>query len=236
VLPLAGTTDQVTRTFQQLGATTGLEFTIERAVTLPPTVNPEQKRLQQILKTLLANAFKFTEKGRVSLNIKVAARRGNYAHEALNQSDQVIAFSVTDTGIGIPVEKQRIIFEAFQQADGTTSRKYGGTGLGLSISREIARLLGGEIRVVSAPGEGSTFTLYLPSVYKAPDQENARQAESGNGLLAPGAYRYDAADFMLPSDDYGEIIEVDDDRNDISPGDGVVLIVEDDALFAQILL
>ncbi|HKC88409.1 MAG TPA: response regulator, partial [Blastocatellia bacterium] len=234
--PFAEITEQLNRSFHQLAADKGLEFTIERAVNLPPTVNTDQKRLQQILKNLLANAFKFTEKGRVSLNIKVAARRGNYAHEALNQSDQVIAFSVSDTGIGIPVEKQRIIFEAFQQADGTTSRKYGGTGLGLSISREIARLLGGEIRVVSAPGKGSAFTLYLPRVYKAPAQEFDRQTESGNGSLTPGAYRFDAADLMLPSDDYGEIIEVADDRNDISPGDGVVLIVEDDALFAQILL
>src|SRR5262249_10925609 len=196
----------------------------------------DQKRLQQILKNLLANAFKFTEKGRVSLSIKVAARRGNYAHETLNQSDQVVAFSVSDTGIGIPVEKQRIIFEAFQQADGTTSRKSGGTGLGLSISREIARLLGGEIRVVSAPGEGSTFTLYLPRLYKAPAQEGARKTDGGNGSAMDRGLGFDTAESILTFDDYGEIIEVADDRNDISSDDRVVLIVEDDALFAQILL
>ena len=160
-------TEQLDRSFHQVAADKGLEFTIEPAANLPPIIITDHKRLQQILKNLLSNAFKFTESGHVSLSIKVADRRGNYSNEALNQADQVIAFSVIDTGIGIPAEKQRIIFEAFQQADGTTNRKYGGTGLGLSISREIARLLGGEIRVVSAPGEGSAFTLYLPRDCKA---------------------------------------------------------------------
>src|SRR5262245_65734344 len=117
-----------------------LSYTTNPATNLPPPTNTYPKRLLQILKNLLSNAFKFTERGHVSLNIKVAERRGTYASETLNHADQVIAFSVSDTGIGIPVEKQRIIFEAFQQADGTTSRKFGGTGLGLSISREIARL------------------------------------------------------------------------------------------------
>ncbi|MGH9939121.1 MAG: HAMP domain-containing protein, partial [Blastocatellia bacterium] len=181
--PFTEITEQLNRSFHQVAADKGLEFTIGAAAPLPQVINTDQKRLQQILKNLLSNAFKFTERGRVSLNIKTADRRGNYAHEALNQADQVIAFSVTDTGIGIPVEKQRIIFEAFQQADGTTSRKYGGTGLGLSISREIARLLGGEIRVVSAPGEGSTFTLYLPRLYKALAQVSVRRTESGNGSV-----------------------------------------------------
>jgi signal transduction histidine kinase len=103
-----------------------------------------------VLKNLLANAFKFTKQGRVSLDI------------APVEGKKRIAFSVLDTGIGIPAEKQKLIFEAFQQADGTTSRQYGGTGLGLSISRELTRLLGGEIRVASEPGKGSSFTLYLP--------------------------------------------------------------------------
>src|SRR6266542_2156183 len=158
--------EQLDISFHQLAADKGLEFTIKRALDLPPAINTDPKRLQQILKNLLSNAFKFTDKGRVLLDIGLAERRSNYAAETLWEADQVIAFSVSDTGIGIPLEKQRIIFEAFQQADGTTSRKYGGTGLGLSISREIARLLGGEIRVVSAPGEGSVFTLFMPRIYK----------------------------------------------------------------------
>src|SRR5262249_34037597 len=159
----------------QVAADKELEFNIKRSPNLPPLIHTDQKRLQQILKNLLSNAFKFTHKGCVSLEIKAADRRGSYSSEMLNQADLVVAFSVTDTGIGIPAEKQRIIFEAFQQADGTTSRKYGGTGLGLSISREIARLLGGEIRVISAPGKGSTFTLYMPRMCKVPEQETAKQ-------------------------------------------------------------
>ena len=234
--PFAEIAEHLNRSFRQVAADKGLEFTIDVAANLPPVINTDPKRLQQILKNLLSNAFKFTEKGHVSLSIKVAERRGNYSHEALNQADQVIAFSVRDTGIGIPVEKQRIIFEAFQQTDGTTSRKYGGTGLGLSISREIARLLGGEIRVVSAPGEGSEFTLYLPLVYKATVPESARETVAGGGLVTPGGPRLDTAEPSLSSGDQGEIIEIADDHDDVMPGDRVLLIVEDDAPFAQILL
>ena len=227
-------TEQLNRSFHQVAADKGLEFTIESAPNLPPIINTDHKRLEQILKNLLSNAFKFTESGHVSLNIKVADRRGIYSHEALNHADQVIAFSVIDTGIGIPSEKQRIIFEAFQQADGTTNRKYGGTGLGLSISREIAWLLGGEIRVVSAPGEGSTFTLYLPRDCKATSPDMPVRAEIENE--SPEVNQLEPADAALFSDDYGEIIEVADDREAINPGDRVMLIVEDDSLFAQILL
>ncbi|MBO0859583.1 MAG: response regulator, partial [Chloracidobacterium sp.] len=233
--PFAEIIQQIHRSFHQVAVGKGLEFTIDAAANLPPVINTDQKRLQQILKNLLSNAFKFTEKGHVSLIIKLADRRDHYSNESLNEADQVIAFSVSDTGIGIPIEKQRIIFEAFQQADGTTSRKYGGTGLGLSISREIALLLGGEIRIISAPGEGSEFTLYLPRVYKAPAQESARQTGAGDESAAAGSRLYKMEPTLF-SDDYVEIIEIADDRNDVKHDDRVLLIVEDDALFAQILL
>src|SRR5262245_35932795 len=249
--PFTEVVEQLDFSFHQVAADKGLEFTIECAPNLPPEINTDPKRLQQIIKNLLSNAFKFTDKGRVSLDIGVPERRGNYASETLREADQVIAFSVTDTGIGIPAEKQRIIFEAFQQADGTTSRKYGGTGLGLSISREIARLLGGEIRVVSAPGEGSVFTLYLPRVYKGVGSVESGMGVgvrfgSGKSEVTNGGsdFRITRSTFPTPhsplhtprSGDYGEIIEVADDRNNIRPGDRVALIIEDDSPFAQVLL
>jgi CheY-like chemotaxis protein len=142
-----------------------LEFEVRGEANVPSTIFTDNSRLQQILKNLLSNAVKFTEKGRVYLNIHAMDKTRKFGIETLDKSPNVVAFSVTDTGIGIPKEKQNIIFEAFQQADGTTSRKYGGTGLGLTISREIARLLGGMIEVTSTPGVGSTFTLYLPAKY-----------------------------------------------------------------------
>ncbi len=157
------------RTFRHVADGKGLEFSIDVAENLPAdTIITDAKRLQQVLKNLLSNALKFTEHGTVRLRMERATSGWSPNHPVLNRVKSVIAFSVTDTGIGIPQDKQRIIFEAFQQADGTTSRKYGGTGLGLSISRELTRLLGGEIRLQSAPGAGSTFTLYLPQTYVAP--------------------------------------------------------------------
>ncbi|WP_457155811.1 sensor histidine kinase, partial [Mesorhizobium sp. P5_C1] len=155
-MPVSHLRQHMERTFRQLAADKGLGFTIKVDPALPDTVRTDEKRLQQIVLNLLSNAFKFTSQGEVSLNFRVekTGRRNSAAHPA-----KALAIAVTDTGIGIPEDKQKLIFEAFQQADGTTSRKYGGTGLGLSISREIARLLGGELRVESTPGKGSTFTL-----------------------------------------------------------------------------
>jgi HAMP domain-containing protein/CheY-like chemotaxis protein/GAF domain-containing protein len=231
---------QLERSFHQVAQDKKLEFIVEQSGDddLGSFLHTDEKRLQQVLKNLLSNAFKFTEQGSVTLRIEPVHQRGRFQQESLNRAEQVIAFSVIDTGIGIAADKQRIIFEAFQQADGTTSRKYGGTGLGLSISREIARLLGGEIRVVSTPGEGSMFTLYLPKDY----EQNA----SGNGgsqihLARP--ITSDTARSWTPSavanvDMFtpDEVVEVNDDRHAIFDGERLVLIVEDDINFAGILL
>jgi HAMP domain-containing protein/CheY-like chemotaxis protein/signal transduction histidine kinase len=234
-VPFVDAAEPLSRSFHQIAQDKGLEFTIGVDPKLPASINTDQKRLQQILKNLLSNAFKFTEKGRVSLQIRPVEKRGTFGLESLNQADTVIAFSVSDTGIGIPADKQQIIFESFQQADGTTSRKYGGTGLGLSISREIARLLGGEIRVASAPGEGSTFTLYLPRSHKASPSTGSQDAQGrARTARVTSAPLYAASQF--PAVEYNELIGIADDRNNISPGERVVLIIEDDALFAEILL
>src|SRR6185369_10417590 len=161
--------DFVERTFRPVAEQKSLGFTIEVANDTPTPIVTDAQRLQQVVKNLLSNAFKFTEKGGVTMSMRRADKSRRFASRSLDQAQDVIAFSVTDTGIGIAKEKQQLIFEAFQQADGTTSRKYGGTGLGLSISRELARLLGGEIRVESEPGKGSTFVLYLPAKYYEPE-------------------------------------------------------------------
>jgi signal transduction histidine kinase len=150
------------RTFRQVAHDRGLQFMINIDAALPGVIRTDMPRLKQVVKNLLSNAFKFTKQGGVTLGIRRAQSGWSPGHARLNSAPAVIAFSVADTGIGIAPEKQKVIFEAFQQADGTTSRQYGGTGLGLSISRELTRLLGGEIRLVSESGQGSTFTLYLP--------------------------------------------------------------------------
>ncbi|MGW7595185.1 ATP-binding protein, partial [Streptomyces rubiginosohelvolus] len=160
-LPLVKILDYVNATFRPLAVDRGLSFEIAVGEDVPREMFSDEQRLQQILRNLLSNALKFTSSGGVTLRVE-RTPGAQFEEEALRAADAVIAFSVTDTGIGIPPEKLPVIFEAFQQADGTTSRKYGGTGLGLSISREIARLLGGEIHAASEPGRGSTFTLYLP--------------------------------------------------------------------------
>ncbi len=162
--------DYVEATFRPLTAEKGLDFSVRVSPELPATLHTDEQRLLQVLRNLLSNAVKFTDSGAVELVIRpagadvpVAIREQLLEHGSLRDPDaDMIAFSVTDTGIGIASSKMRVIFEAFKQADGTTSRKYGGTGLGLSISREIARLLGGEIHAASEPSRGSTFTLYLP--------------------------------------------------------------------------
>ncbi|MEO8182809.1 MAG: response regulator, partial [Deltaproteobacteria bacterium] len=162
--------------FRHVAQEKGLDFSVELTGRPPGSIQTDPKRLQQVLKNLLSNAFKFTDRGSVTMTISTASYGWNREHPILNGADCVVAFSVSDTGMGIAEGKQRIIFEAFQQADGTTSRRFGGTGLGLSISREIANLLGGEIRVVSVLGSGSTFTFYLPSQFVSPATERGRRA------------------------------------------------------------
>ncbi|MDQ1639332.1 MAG: hypothetical protein QOF62_2671 [Pyrinomonadaceae bacterium] len=230
--------DQLQRSFHQLAQDKNLEFLIERDERLESTLRTDDKRLQQVLMNLLSNAFKFTEEGKVILRIAPAAKDETYHLESLNRAGDVVAFSVSDTGIGIPTEKQRIIFEPFQQADGTTSRKYGGTGLGLSISREIARLLGGEIRMLSTPGEGSTFTFYLPRNYvpagamTAPSRQQRSDAKEVAAAWTP-VNSFDSETMALMASESSALL---DDRNEIQSGDRVVLIVEDDISFAGILL
>jgi HAMP domain-containing protein/signal transduction histidine kinase/CheY-like chemotaxis protein len=220
-MPVAHLRQHMERTFRQLAADKGLGFTIKVDPALPETVRTDEKRLQQIVLNLLSNAFKFTSAGEVSLQFRVektGRRNGAKLPKAL-------AIAVTDTGIGIPEDKQKLIFEAFQQADGTTSRKYGGTGLGLSISREIARLLGGELRVESTPGKGSTFTLVIPL-----DGPRVAMTTQPQMLPATEAIATTALPSSLPS------AELMDDRDAISSEDRVVLIVEDDPTFGGLLL
>ena len=166
-VPFRDLADYVERTFRHVAENKKVGFAVDVDPSVPRSVSTDAKRLQQILKNLLSNAFKFTSAGSVSLDVRPVTDGWSVENESLNRARTVIALSVTDTGIGIPPEKQQIIFEAFQQADGSTSRKYGGTGLGLAISREIAGMLGGEIRLASVPNEGSTFTLFLPQQYAA---------------------------------------------------------------------
>ena len=179
----------VEQTFRHMAEQKSLGFEIQMDENVPRSMFTDVNRLQQILKNLLSNAFKFTEKGKVELVIRLAEKDQKLTVTGFNPAQTVIGFSVTDTGIGILLDKQKLIFDAFQQADGTTSRKYGGTGLGLTISREIARLLGGWIEVKSVPGTGSTFTLYLPQNYAGAEASRSKDssAESGteNNLAIP---------------------------------------------------
>ncbi|HEY4032063.1 MAG TPA: response regulator, partial [Caulobacteraceae bacterium] len=227
-MSFSGLRDQMDRTFAQIAQNKRLDFTIDVDAELPHAMYTDDKRLQQIIKNLLSNAFKFTEQGGVSLSVKRAQRGWSPANDHLNNAGQVLAFSVSDSGIGIPEDKQRLIFEAFQQADGTTSRKYGGTGLGLSISREITRMLGGELTVVSKSGEGSTFSLYLPLNFSP----GAPQA------VLPMRPAPNSPVFRITTATASaEAIEaVQDDRDEIERDDRVVLLVEDDPRFAAILL
>jgi CheY-like chemotaxis protein len=224
-MPMSSLKQHMERTFRQLATDKGLEFEVDFDEDLPDAIRTDEKRLQQIVLNLLSNAFKFTSQGGVTLAVKCTDSGWSTNHPVLRNEEQAIEIAVTDTGIGIPEDKQKLIFEAFQQADGTTSRKYGGTGLGLSISREIARLLGGELQVRSQPGEGSTFTLFVPLQTAA-----ALAPATASGATA----RYDNSGAVIASA-LPAALEVNDDRDTLGD-DPFVLIVEDDVTFASILL
>jgi signal transduction histidine kinase/HAMP domain-containing protein/CheY-like chemotaxis protein len=218
--------DQMERTFAQIAQDKRLDFRIDIDPALPPSMYTDDKRLQQIIKNLLSNAFKFTAAGEVRLSVAPVESGWSPGNDQLDKAGRVLAFSVTDSGIGIPEDKQRIIFEAFQQADGTTSRKYGGTGLGLSISREITRTLGGELKVESEPGKGSTFTLYLPLTF----------SPASTPVSAAGARAVTVRATPVEVEEPTPAEAVVDDRDHIAPEDSVVLIVEDDPRFGSLLL
>ena len=229
------------RTFRQLAIEKSLDFSINVALGTPNTISTDIQRVQQVLKNLLANAFKFTELGSVTLDIAKADKTDTTIASWFPEDEEILSFAVVDTGIGIPRDKQELIFEAFQQADGTTNRRYGGTGLGLSISREITRLLGGRIRVTSEPGVGSTFTLYVPrdrgdDTSVSPTLSNDRNSFETNlytpnpdsvPLIAP-------ENVELPRPTITE--DLSDDRLTIANGDRSLLVIEDDPTFAGILL
>jgi HAMP domain-containing protein/CheY-like chemotaxis protein/signal transduction histidine kinase len=214
--------DTVARPFRHEADTRQLSFDVHVDPNLGRALTTDSKRLQQVLKNLLSNAFKFTGQGGVRLDVSAALGGWSAGHPVLNQASAVVAFQVSDTGIGIPLEKQKIIFEAFQQADASTSRKYGGTGLGLAISRELASLLGGEIHLRSTPDSGSTFTLYLPIKYVGSTTMPRPVAPSVVPMPTVAAEH--------------TVEQIPDDRLDINPGEAILLIVEDDPHYARILL
>jgi CheY-like chemotaxis protein/GAF domain-containing protein/HAMP domain-containing protein len=221
--------ETVARPFRHEAENRKLSFDVSSDPRMGRSLVTDSKRLQQVLKNLLSNAFKFTEHGGVSLRISPVNGGWSPDHPILSGAGSVIAFEVSDTGIGILPEKQRIIFEAFQQADAGTSRKYGGTGLGLAISRELANLLGGEIQLRSTPDKGSTFTLYLPQTYVGPAATIVKSDKTGAALAATPVFLTTVAVAEKES-------RIEDDRNNLQDGDAVLLIVEDDPHYARVLL
>jgi CheY-like chemotaxis protein len=221
-------TDAIGRPFRHEAENRQLSFDIEIDSHLSRSITTDSKRLQQVLKNLLSNAFKFTEHGGVRLSVSSAVGGWSPEHPVLNQSPAVVAFEVSDTGIGIPLEKQKIIFEAFQQADASTSRKYGGTGLGLAISRELANLLGGEIQLRSTPDKGSTFVLYLPIKYVGPSTASPAPNVGAKLVQTPAA--------LVAATSDRPVEQMLDDRHTVEPGDSILLVVEDDPHYARVIM
>ena len=218
-VPLAEITSDMQMLFNPMARDKNLDLNIETDSETPKILHTDKLRLEQVLKNLLSNAIKFTSQGSVTL------------HVSHDEAKEKVSFKVTDTGIGIPKDKLRMVFEAFQQADGSTQRKYGGTGLGLSISRELARLLGGEIQLKSTEGEGSEFTLVVPVNFEEATELPAQVHEEIPAYVVQEA---EIQPERFVTDRIPQQIE--DDRDDIKQGDKVILIIEDDTAFAKILL
>jgi hypothetical protein len=219
--------DTLERSFRHVVEARNLDFEIAIDPELPGSLATDSKRLLQVLKNLLSNAFKFTAKGQVTLCMRAARDGWSEDHAVLKSANAVVVFEVKDTGIGIPYEKQKIIFEAFQQADVGTGRRYGGTGLGLAICRELATLLGGEIHLASAPKRGSTFSLYLPERFAGSIVTGAMSRLGGIEMTQPAPL------MIRPAQ---KTAEIPDDRDTLQPGEPSVLIVEDDPHYARVLL
>ena len=234
--------EMIARPFRHEAESRKLSFEVAAAPNLERSIITDAKRLQQVLKNLLSNAFKFTEQGGVRLKVSPVAGGWSPDHPLLKNAPSVVAFEVSDTGIGIVPEKQKIIFEAFQQADASTSRKYGGTGLGLAISRELASLLGGEIQLRSASGVGSTFTLYLPLTYigapaaARPAPPSAVASSPHHMPVSTVAALASAAGARLAEQNAAGDVAITDDRAALLPGDSVLLVVEDDPHYARVLV
>jgi HAMP domain-containing protein/signal transduction histidine kinase/DNA-binding response OmpR family regulator len=240
-------TSFVETTFKHVSENKNLRFGIEVDEHLPHSFETDVQRLNQILKNLLSNAFKFTEKGEVKFRVYEAHHNWKQSNRNLENAKRVVAFEIKDTGIGISKDKQNIIFEAFQQAEGSTSRKYGGTGLGLSISRGLADLLGGSIELESETSRGSTFTLFLPIEYNSNVVKKEKQtsltvteyklAETNDNNVTIQSVPTIKVSETKDLESLNEIInEVGDDRNNIIGTDTVVLVIEDDIRFAKIMI
>lgn len=221
----------VNRNFVHQTKKKGLDLLFEISEDIPETINTDRQRVDQIIKNLISNALKFTEKGSITVGFQRPDKDVDLSFSGLNPM-KAIAISITDTGIGIPQDKQTAIFEAFQQADGTTSRKFGGTGLGLSISKELSRLLGGELQLKSQEGKGSTFICYLPenAERKSKPDELPERRKTKDRRKKPVASIADVKKRIKR-----KVKSIEDDRNDISKEDKILLVIEDDLNFAKTL-
>ncbi len=255
-VPFDTIAEQVERTFRHLAQRKGLGFHVSFSRDLPINIVTDEKRLLQVLKNLLSNAFKFTEKGSVTVDVSIAYKGWSEDNQNLNRAKQVFSFSVEDTGIGIAKDKQRIIFEAFQQGDGSTARKFGGTGLGLSISREIAILLGGELKLEQSSTDGSTFVLYVPKsnydeldstsnyypraaidVPQMPAERPVAPVALSHVVHTSNADHSSHSNYPTHSSSVDQSVKNnEDDRDIIQSSDRTLLIIEDDMSFARILL